>query len=595
MKKSQKIKIIIAICIALVVGIVLGSFFSSSGKHAEVTHKDHDHSTPEVHSEIWTCSMHPQIRQSEPGDCPICGMELIPLESDNSGGIDPDAIAMTPDAMKLARVETAVVGGGSANEKTLTLNGKITEDERRVYIQSSHIPGRVEDLKINFTGEYVSKGQEIARIYSPELVTAQQELFEAKKIKDTQPALYNAAIQKLKNWKIRESAIQNIVASDKIRETLPITAGISGYVTEKLVNPGDYITQGQPLYKIADLSEVWVMFDVYESEMEWVKKGDKIAFTVASLPGKTFSGTIDYIDPIINPETRVAKARVSVKNPGKELKPEMFVTGQIKSQLSDNAEIAVPKTAVMWTGKRSVVYVMHQTETATTFQMREITLGPALGDSYIITDGLKAGEEIAVNGTFSIDAAAQLAGKPSMMSPLHGDHQAGGSEPDEMETGEHRPTAQKTIRLDGQASQAIDALLVTYLKLKDELADDQFVRAKGDMKRFAEEIHSLDHALKGSEAMTTWLSKKKIMETALGQDDLYDNIGELRKAFRSVSENLIAFLQATDYSHAELVVDYCPMANSNKGAVWLSTDSTIRNPYFGEVMLSCGEIQADFK
>ncbi len=204
-------------------------------------------------------------------------------------------------------------------------------------------------------------------------------------------------------------------------KTFNIQADVSGYVTKKMVNPpGDYVSRGgQSIYEIADLSKVWLLFDVYESEMGWIKKGDKVEFTVASLPGESFTGTISFLDPVINPpKTRVAKARVVADNPDLTLKPEMFVSGTVKAKLANQSDaLVVPKTAVMWTGTRAVVYVKSTTEQGINFKMREITLGPALGESYVINDGLQTGEEIAVNGTFSIDAAAQLAGKPSMMNP----------------------------------------------------------------------------------------------------------------------------------------------------------------------------------
>lgn len=596
--KTTKIKNILLICGILAIGLALGYFIAPTHAPREADHStdtevaEHTHSADET---IWTCSMHPQIRMNEPGDCPICGMELIPLEPDGENKPTASALKMTPTAMALAGVETMTVGS-SAGIKKINLNGKIQADERRVYVQSSHVAGRIEALNIDFTGEHVSKGQTLGSIYSPELVTAQRELIEAEKIRESQPALFEAAKQKLRNIKLSEAEIQAIIDAGQIRENLSVTADISGYVTDKMVSVGDYVQRGQALYRIADLSQLWVMLDVYESDLEWIKKGDEVFFTVPSLPGRKFSGKIDFIDPVINPETRVSKARLSIANPDDLLKPEMFVRATVETTTQESdAAIAVPKSAVMWTGKRSVVYVKEQTDDAVFFEMREVTLGPELGEKYLIKEGLKPGESIAVHGTFSIDAAAQLAGKPSMMSPESKPRKATMGKADETVLDEQRATAQKPVKIDSKASAAINTLLATYLELKDNLVADQFETAKQNMKLFAEEIHELDESLTNPKALELWKSKQPIFKTALGEADLYKNIGELRKAFRHISENLIAFLQATDYSHQELVVDYCPMANSNKGAVWLSTDSTIRNPYFGEVMLSCGEVKADFK
>lgn len=380
---------------------------------------------------VWTCSMHPHVRSAEPGSCPICGMDLIPLEN-KQDEIDPMAVKMSPTAMELAQVQTMRVSKGNA-EKTIILTGKVQTDERLTVIQSSHIPGRIERLSVNFVGDYIQQGQEIARIYSPELVTAQQELLEANKIKESQPGLFNAAKEKLKNWKLNEHQIAQILATNAPIEQFPILADASGYVTRSMAILGDYVKQGEPLYEIANLSQVWVLFDVYESDLKWMKLGSSASFTVQSIPGKTFHGKISYIDPVINPKTHVAKARVEVNNQGMELKPEMFVTGSLQTKINTQSNtIVVPKSAVMWTGKRSVVYVMHKSDQGVSFIMRPVVLGPELGDSYSIESGLVEGEEIAVHGTFSIDAAAQLAGKPSMMAPEGGvamkGHNHGGDE-----------------------------------------------------------------------------------------------------------------------------------------------------------------------
>ena len=422
MKKSNIRTVIIAIA-ALAAGVLIGWMLSGSFSGPEKV--EHNHSAGEISNTIWTCSMHPQIRQHEPGVCPICGMDLIPLKDEHAENTMPMAVSMSPTAMQLANVQTMVIGYGSAS-KTIRLNGKVQADERLLYTQSSHIAGRIEKLMVNFTGDYVAKGQVIATIYSPDLVTAQEELFEARRFKDTQPALFQAAKEKLKNWKLTEEQISRIMESDKAIEQFPVLADVSGYVSRKLVNLGDYIRSGQAVYEIADLSKVWVLFDVYESDMTWIRKGDKITYTVPSLPGEMFSGTVAYIDPVIDPVTRVAKARVEAGNARLHLKPEMFASGSVEFRIKAASNtVIIPKTAVLWTGRRSLVYVKNTTAQGLSFIMREITLGAELDGACVVESGLQPGEEIAVNGTFSIDAAAQLAGKPSMMNPEGGDAMTG--------------------------------------------------------------------------------------------------------------------------------------------------------------------------
>ena len=230
-------KTILIASITLVVGLLAGWLIFGGNKSN--SHEDHEHVKTEINGEtVWTCSMHPQIRQNEPGDCPICGMDLIPLDDDQNADIDPDAISMSPTAMQLASVSTAIVGKTNP-VKQVRLNGKVQFDERLVYSQSSHIPGRIEKLSVNFTGEFVSRGQTIAYIYSPELVTAQEELFEAQKIAESQPQLFTSAKEKLKNWKLSDKQIENILTSEKKQVEFPIQADVSGYVTSKMINLGD--------------------------------------------------------------------------------------------------------------------------------------------------------------------------------------------------------------------------------------------------------------------------------------------------------------------------------------------------------------------
>jgi Cu(I)/Ag(I) efflux system membrane fusion protein len=365
--------------------------------------------------QIWTCAMHPQIRMDKPGNCPICGMELIPLQS-VSANIDPNAVQMTEAGMKLAEVQTTVIGTQNA-KKDVSLYGKIQADERRIKIQAAHVPGRIESLLVSFTGEHITKGQVIARIYSPSLVTAQEELLQAKQLNPAQPALIDAAREKLRQWKLTDKQIAAIEQSGKTQTVFNVTADVSGIVLTKRVNQGDYVQEGQPLFEVADLSKVWVLFDAYESDLPWIKTGNTVSFILESLPGEKFSGKVTFIDPVINPSTRVALVRVDADNPGGKLKPEMFVNGVISAALPKyNNGIVIPQSAVLWTGPRSVVYVKVPGAKEPEFRMREIELGPSLSNSYVVLNGLRKGEEIVTNGTFAVDASAQLAGKPSMMN-----------------------------------------------------------------------------------------------------------------------------------------------------------------------------------
>ncbi len=580
-------KTIIIVLSTLIIGLLLGwLIFGSTGSSNDGENlSQHSHVDEET---IWTCSMHPQIRQNEPGACPICGMDLIPLEDEQNDGIDPNSISMSATAMQLANVQTAVVGAIN-HVKEVRLNGKIQEDERLLFSQSSHVPGRIENLKVNFTGDYVQKGQVIASVYSPDLVTAQEELFQAQKMLDTQPQLFNAAKEKLKTWKLTDSQIEQMVQSGVATATFDIRSDVSGSVIQKMVSVGDYVQRGQSIYEIADLSRVWVLFDVYESDMGWVNKGDKVEYTVASLPGETFTGTISFLDPMINPTTRVAKARVATTNNGLKLKPEMFVSGVLQAELKNTTDaVVVPKSAVMWTGQRSVVYVKSVSDQGVNFQLREVTLGPSLGDSFVIDEGLALGEEIAVHGTFSIDAAAQLAGKPSMMSPdaapSTSTHNHG-----EMATFEEISDIERISDINPVFKTQLTKVYNAYLKMNDAFVKSNAKSVANEAKKVIKAIESVDMALLEHDPHMKWMDQLEILNRTINAISKSNDIEEQRHEYIQFNLAFYESVKIFGLENTSAYFQYCPMANNDKGAYWLSSTKDILNPYFGDAMLTCGE------
>ena len=364
-------------------------------------------------TQVWTCSMHPQIKQNKPGKCPLCAMELIPLRTaSQADAVDPDALLLSDEAAALADIRTMTVATGRP-VRDIRLYGSIQPNERLVRSQVAHINGRIEKLLVDFTGESVSYGQTIAAVYSPDLQTAQLELLEAVKIKDTQPALLDAAREKLRRWKLSEAQIAAVEESGIVSPVMDVTANTAGIVLTRSVSQGDYVTQGSVLFQVADLSSVWAMFDAYESDLPDLKVGENIAYTVSALPGKTFSGKITFIDPLLDQTTRTAKVRVETANTDGRLKPGMYADAAVRVALRGSGEqVIIPKTAVLWTGKRSIVYV----KDSGSFRLRVVELGASLGDEQVVMSGLSAGEEIVVSGAFTVDAASQLEGKPSMMN-----------------------------------------------------------------------------------------------------------------------------------------------------------------------------------
>ena len=284
-------KNIIYISVAVIVGLFGGYLIFGRGSADTATNTvmdGHNHSEEIATNQMWTCSMHPQIMQPEPGDCPICGMDLIPAEA-GADGLNANEIKMTENAMALANIQTSVVGQGQMGDNSLKLSGKIRPNEESNAVQVTYFGGRIEQLYVNSTGERVGAGQRLATIYSPELVAAQQELLTASSLKESQPELYKAVRNKLKLWKLSEKQINAIESAGKVQEYFPVFATVSGTVTHKMVEEGDYVKQGQPLYKIANFNTVWAEFDVYENQIALLKEGQTIKITTNLSPFKAIN------------------------------------------------------------------------------------------------------------------------------------------------------------------------------------------------------------------------------------------------------------------------------------------------------------------
>ncbi len=569
-------KLYLVIILALAIGFLLAWTIKPNGQMAV----DNEAVTAPAQEEIWTCSMHPQIRQNEPGECPICGMDLIPLAA--ATGTDPLVLEMTPEAVKLADIQTTTIGmAGAGAAKTIRLSGKVQADERLAATQVAQVPGRIEKLYVTFTGEAVRKGQKLADIYSPDLVTAQRELLEAKKLQDLNPALLEAARNKLRFWKISPATIQAIEDKGTIQETVTLYADESGVVTQKRVAVGDYIQRGQPLFDLLNLSRVWVLFNAYEEDLARISVGDPIEFTTPALPNKTFQTRITFIDPIIDPMTRVASLRTEVSNTNGTLKPEMLVYGQLQKEATGTAQLTVPKSAVLWTGTRSVVYVKVPDTTIPSFQYREVELGDGTGDNYRLLSGLEAGAEVVTKGNFVIDAAAQLNNQPSMMNQSIA---VKGSIMQEV-------GPDYTAQTPAAFRQQLTDLALAYIPLKNALVGTDAAAAGAAAKELLPSLARIDEQRIEGEARQYWQQQRNALQDHITLIAESADIEKQRKQFEFLSMALIHALEAFGTSSEALYVQHCPMAANNQGADWLALEKEIRNPYFGDAMLTCGTVR----
>ena len=576
----------------LAIGLLLGwvLFGNSSSKETEQNHNE----TVEKNQK-WTCSMHPQIMQPEAGDCPICGMDLIPAET-SADGLLSDQFKLTENALAIANIQTSIVGNSNQKDNFVKLSGKIVENEESNAVQVSYFSGRIEKLNISFTGEKINKGQLLATIYSPELYAAQQELITAASLKETQPALYKAVKNKLKLWKLNEKQINQIETSGKVIENFPVFATVSGTVSSKLVEQGDYIKQGQPLLKIAKLNTVWGNFDMYENQIDHFKKGQEIIVTTNAYPNKEFKTKVDFIDPILNTKTRTVKLRVVLANKDEMFKPGMFIKGKIKGITSSKeVAITIPSSAILWTGKRSVVY-LKANPNEPVFEMREITLGNKVGDHYQVLEGLNKGNEIVTNGTFTVDAAAQLQGKKSMMNKEGGKVMTG----HEGHLGMDK-TSSKADKIDNNINERMQVsidfqnqlktVFNDYIKLKDALVKDDSNVVIIESKRLLDNLSKVDmKLLENKKAHNHWMSLEKEIKISATLISKKSNIKEQRNHFKYLSAQLTNAIEVFSINE-KVYHQFCPMADNNKGAYWLSKEEKVINPYFGKKMLTCGEVK----
>lgn len=548
--------------------------------------------------EIWTCSMHPQVRQNEFGICPICEMDLIVLDN-SMGSDDPTILRMSKESVKLAQIETFVVGGSNNNggdlessmgNNSIKVDGTIKLDERTIKSQTAHLAGRIETMAVTFEGQYVNRGQKIASLFSTELLAASQELITAAQFDDRVEGLKEAAIQKLKNWKINDVQIQQILSSGKPIETIAIYADQSGFVLDRKLSQGDYVKQGQALYTLGSTSKLWLVFDVFESDLANIKKGNKVIFTTPSVPGKEFVTSVTYIDPLLNSSTRTATVRAEIINDQNKLKPGMLLNGMISqsieiSKKGKSKPVIVPNSAILWTGERSVVYVQQTDLEVPSYQYREVEIGNRSGEYTTIVSGLENGEEVVSHGAFSVDAAAQLNNNMSMMNKNV-----------EVKKDEQSDIVPSFVEDTPEIFKAqLDQLIVKYIDLKNALVDTDHMGSSLSADLFTKSLKDIDMTLIKGDAHMFWMEQLNAIESHGSAIINSKDIEDQRNQFDFLSQAMIKSIKAFGTSDKTYYVQYCPMAKGNQGADWLSTEEQIRNPYFGDKMMKCGSVKLELK
>ena len=415
-QKLTRRRVIFAVVIALIAVGVAGGIITSqrAGRDQQTTAAKKD-------AARYHCPMHPTYTSDGPGACPICGMDLVPIEDKGEesaaemAGIEGLAGIKLSDAKRqLIGVRTTEVAPKPLT-KTIRTVGVVEPDETRLAEVNMKIDGWIEKLYVDSTGQLVRKGQQLVSVYSQELYAAQQEYLVALKarkrlknspvpeVSGTADSLVNSARRRLELWDIPESVIRSLEKTGKAQKTVVLRAPVTGFVTHMNAREGVYAKAGEPLYRIADLSRVWVQADIYEYEMALLKVGQHAKLTVDAYPGRNWSGKVAYIYPFLEEDTRTLKVRFEFNNPGFALKPNMFANVELHIPLG--TLLAVPEEAIVDTGKRQVVFVDNGEGY---YEPREVKVGQQVDSSVEITYGLFEGERVVINGNFMIDSESRL-------------------------------------------------------------------------------------------------------------------------------------------------------------------------------------------
>jgi len=640
MKNKSRILVMILIIAAFALGYMLrGGTKQETHEHAK---------SEEAQAKFWTCSMHPQIRQPGPGQCPLCAMDLIAVKADDMGKTSgAREHKLSAHAMKLAQIRTAPVERKPVTAE-IRLDGKIGFDETRVAHITAWVPGRIERLFVDYTGVGVNKGEHLVQLYSPELLTTQQELLVGLKmlkraagsLRTSTQRNVEATREKLRLWGLTKQQIKTIETSGKAADRTTVYSPISGIVIEKKGFEGMYVQTGTRIYTVADLSQVWVLLDAYEADLMWIRYGQEVEFETKAYPGERFNGKITFIDPMLNPKTRTVKVRVNVPNPDAKLKPEMFVSARIyprvaaagrvmdpalagkwvcpmhpeivkdrkaacdlcgmplvtaeslgyvsDEELLGDIPLVIPASAPLITGKRAVVYVAVPYKEGV-FEGREVVLGPRAGDYYLVEEGLSAGEMIVVNGSFKIDSALQIHAKPSMMGPEGGapGHTHHGAKPKQASQEQ-----QGAFAAPDAFRQSIDTLVAAYFGVHEGLSRDNATAAAKSVKHFLSRLDAVDMTLLKGEAHSAWMNKQdKLKKYALAVSSSKD-ISVFRTRFKELSDTLYSVTQKFGTAGTIPVYRFhCPMAFDSKGAYWLQGSAETENPYYGASMFRCGSMK----
>lgn len=530
--------------------------------------------------QYYTCGMHPWVILPKPGDCPICHMDLTPIDPDKFTG----EIAIDPVVVQNMGVRIAPVATGPLT-KTIRTVGTVDYNEREMRDVNIKISGWIEKLHVDFVGARVEKGDPLFELYSPQLFAAQEEYLLAWRNRNTTPDsrnLLEAARTKLEYFDINEEQIKQLQEAGKPTKTMTIRSPHTGVVIAKHANEGMKVDPGMQVFRIADLSTVWVLVTLYEYQLPYIEQGMQASISLPYIPGQTFEGEVIYIYPFLESKTREVQVRLEFDNPNNALKPGMFANVTLENTLAAEKTL-VPRSAVIDTGQRQVAFVSLGEGK---FEPRDVRLGVQTGDGKVeVISGLKPGEMVVTSGQFLIDSEAKM--REALAKMIKGDLAA-----DQTVTAEVAGSASIDELPDDTAAK-LNAALEHYLAIGDTLAGDT---TKGVADHAQKLATALDELVKTEVPadLHLWHKNQDAIATARANAFKLANtkdLAEARLQFAEVSTSLETLLMATGVPASfgkEVQVLHCPMYRSGQGGtIWLQPAGDVRNPYFGKSMLEC--------
>jgi len=363
----------------------------------------------------WYDPMHPAYKASKAGIAPDCGMDLVPKYADEDAAtVVAGTVKIAPDRQQLIGVRTSTVTRESLMRSVRT-TGQVIADETKVEHVHVKISGFIDKVYVNYVGQLVKKGQPLFTLYSPDLVATEEEYLiakrgerslgtsEFKEVSSGGQALLRSARERLRLWDITDAQIRKLDESGEVSRTLTFYSPVEGFVTDRKAFPQTSVTPDMDIYQVTDLSKVWVVADVYEYEVPYVKVGQNVEMHLSYYAGKTYAGKVTYINPTVDPVTRTVKVRIECQNPKFELKPQMLANVDLK--INYGTQILVPQEAVMDSGDKQYVFLVHD---GGVFEPRNIQMGAKLDGKVVVLSGLKPGDTIVTSGNFLVDSESQL-------------------------------------------------------------------------------------------------------------------------------------------------------------------------------------------